>query len=97
MLCVDIFMHISITSLLAVFFPHTVAVGLRVQFLGSTFSVQNTDPNPAAEAREEYSQHNEHEYKECIFLRCLAGQNEQGCKSRKKDSCDDEHECHGCV
>ena len=70
MLCVDIFMHIlvSITSLLAVFVPHTVAVGLRVQFLGSTFSVQNTDTNPATEPREEYGQHDEHEYKECIFL-----------------------------
>ena len=59
---------ISITSLLAVFVPDTAAVGLRVQFLGSTFSVENTDPNPAADSREEYSQHDEHEYKECIFL-----------------------------
>ena len=87
----------SITSLLAVFFPHTVAVGLRVQLFCSTFSVENTDTNPAAETREEYGQHDEHEYKECIFLRCLAGQNEQGCKASKKYSCHDEHECHGCV
>ena len=62
------FLSITSLTLLAVFFPHTAAVGLWVQFLGSTFSVQNTDPNPAADSREEYGQHDEHEYKECIFL-----------------------------
>ena len=41
---------------LAVFFPHTAAVGLRVQLFCSTFSVENTDTNPAAETREEYGQ-----------------------------------------